>query len=354
MNPVVSVIIPAYNTELYIRRAIDSALSQTLTELEVIVVDDCSTDNTVEIVKSYTDERVKLLQNAHNSGAAFARNRALEVARGQWIAILDSDDWYAPDRLAKLVALAKANNADLISDDLYLIADGEKAPWGTLLGESGESISHITKIAPDYFVNSDVEGRAGLRLGFSKPLFDRGFLERHQLRYDSTLAIGEDFWLYMNCFRYEARFFFVPEPYYYYRSRAGSLTHGDKIARLEREYQAVTTFLNHADFLKDRPEVLAALMTRKQATQNYRDYYKFVEPLKQGKVEIAATELARNFPTILPLLARKYLPNFDRFWQIWSSILLKKSRSNIEISRILLERVGSDLGRAVLIFILLL
>ena len=312
MTPVVSVIIPAYNTGSYIGKAIESALTQTLADLEVLVVDDCSTDDTVAIVQSFTDNRLKLFQNSHNLGASGARNRALQAARGKWIAVLDADDWYAPERLATLVAHAEANDADLLSDDLYLIEDGDTIPWGTLLTESGEQIDRVTQIESDYFVNSDIEGQQGLRLGFSKPLLRREFLERYNLKYNPNIKIAEDFWLYMDCFRYQARFFFVPQPYYYYRSRLGSLVHSDKIQRLEAEDRTISNFLKHEDFLTKNPRTLAALLTRQTATRNYRNYYKVVEPLKQGKVAIALTEMINNPEGVLSLFIQQLPAIIDR------------------------------------------
>ncbi|MEH2161398.1 MAG: glycosyltransferase family 2 protein [Nostoc sp.] len=107
MNPKVSVIIPAYNTEAYIAKALESALEQTLNDIEVIMVDDGSNEQTVEVAKSFTDKRLKIIVNQKNIGVSAARNRALIAAQGEWIAILDSDDWYDPKRLEKLVFLAE-------------------------------------------------------------------------------------------------------------------------------------------------------------------------------------------------------------------------------------------------------
>ncbi len=97
----VSVIMPAFNSEAYIRQAIDSVLMQTYQNLELLVVDDCSSDGTVGIVEEYQkkDNRVRLFLNSSNSGAAKTRNVAIEKAAGRWIAFLDSDDFWAADKL---------------------------------------------------------------------------------------------------------------------------------------------------------------------------------------------------------------------------------------------------------------
>lgn len=108
MSDLVSIIMPSYNTAQYIGATIKSVLNQTYTNWELIIVDDCSTDNTDEVVKKYlNDKRIKYLKNEQNSGAAISRNRALRAARGQWIAFLDSDDLWMPEKLEKQICFMK-------------------------------------------------------------------------------------------------------------------------------------------------------------------------------------------------------------------------------------------------------
>ena len=104
MNELVSIITPSYNTAEYIGKTIESAQNQTYRNWEMIIVDDCSTDNTDEIVAGYlADERIRYIKNDCNSGAAVSRNRALKEARGKWIAFLDSDDLWHPQKLEKQI-----------------------------------------------------------------------------------------------------------------------------------------------------------------------------------------------------------------------------------------------------------
>lgn len=110
----VSVIIPAYNRAHVIKRAIESVLNQTYKDLELIIVDDCSTDNTKEIVESIHDQRVTYLCLQRNSGACAARNRGIDVAKGEYIAFQDSDDEWLPLKLEKQVQLLEAKEADII------------------------------------------------------------------------------------------------------------------------------------------------------------------------------------------------------------------------------------------------
>ncbi|MCX0414256.1 glycosyltransferase family 2 protein [Clostridium perfringens] len=110
MNELVSIIMPSYNTASYIGFTIESILNQTYQEWELIIVDDCSTDETENIVYSFKDKRIRYYKNEKNLGAAICRNRALREARGRWIAFLDSDDLWKSEKLEKQIAFMKKNN----------------------------------------------------------------------------------------------------------------------------------------------------------------------------------------------------------------------------------------------------
>lgn len=99
VDGLVSVIMPSWNTSNFIAESIQSVIDQTYENWELIIVDDCSTDNTDEVVAKFTDKRIRYFKNEKNSGAALSRNRALREARGEWIAFLDSDDLWNPDKL---------------------------------------------------------------------------------------------------------------------------------------------------------------------------------------------------------------------------------------------------------------
>lgn len=110
MNELVSIVMPSYNTAKYIKESIDSVLAQTYTNWELIIVDDCSTDDTDKIVMAIKDDRIRYLKNERNSGAAVSRNYALCQAKGKWIAFLDSDDLWEPDKLKKQVSFMEEND----------------------------------------------------------------------------------------------------------------------------------------------------------------------------------------------------------------------------------------------------
>lgn len=130
MKELVSVIMPSYNTANFISETIESVLAQTYTNWELIIVDDCSSDNTDEVVERFlSDGRVRYLKNEKNSGAAVSRNKALREAHGKWIAFLDSDDLWLPDKLEKQIAFMENNNYRF-SYTNYIMIDENSNPTG--------------------------------------------------------------------------------------------------------------------------------------------------------------------------------------------------------------------------------
>ena len=140
-SDLVSIIMPSYNTAEYIAESIRSVQNQTYTNWELLIVDDCSTDNTDLVVESYlTDKRIRYFKNKNNSGAAVSRNRALLEANGRWIAFLDSDDLWAPNKLQNQIAFMN-NNKYYFSYTNYSEIDSE----GNLTGVSVTGPKKITK-----------------------------------------------------------------------------------------------------------------------------------------------------------------------------------------------------------------
>lgn len=312
MNPQVSVIILAYNAEEYVAQAIDSALRQTEQNIEVIVVDDGSTDKTLKVVKSFDDKRVKVLVNQQNWGQNFCTNLAIKEAQGNWITRLDADDWYAIDRLEKLLNIAYSQNIDMIADDIYFIQDGKAVPWSTLLVQSRFNIKDNIKISPISFVEKDVPGTWGLPLGLTKPLIKRNFIVKHNIQNQENILIGGDFWLYLTCLAHGANFILVPKPYYFYRSRHGSLVTLSKVKRLEAYCKATEYYLKQ-DYIKNNQKLLAALQKRLVLIDKTRPYFQVVDSLKQVDYLNALKQMRKNpyffyhLSTQLPRIIRRRL-----------------------------------------------
>ena len=129
MNDLVSVIMPSYNTADYIGDSIRSVLAQTYKNWELLIVDDCSKDNTDEVVASFADARIRYLKNERNSGAALSRNRALREAKGRWIAFLDSDDMWDAQKLERQLAFMEEHGYAFTFTDYRIKKDGRLLPY---------------------------------------------------------------------------------------------------------------------------------------------------------------------------------------------------------------------------------
>ncbi|MBQ6214577.1 MAG: glycosyltransferase family 2 protein [Oscillospiraceae bacterium] len=126
----ISIIMAAYNAEKTISQAIDSVLQQTYSEFELIVINDCSTDRTADIVKAYSDSRIRFIENKENQGVSKTRHAGALAAKGDWIAILDSDDMWTADKLEKQVLLQEKTKAELLyTGSSFIKADGTPIDW---------------------------------------------------------------------------------------------------------------------------------------------------------------------------------------------------------------------------------
>lgn len=127
IDGLVSIIMPSWNTGRFIAESIESVINQTYANWELLIVDDCSTDNTNEVVRKFNDDRIKFFKNEKNSGAAITRNRALREANGEWIAFLDSDDLWLPKKLEHQILFMKKHNLIFSYHD-YVKIDEESNP----------------------------------------------------------------------------------------------------------------------------------------------------------------------------------------------------------------------------------
>jgi glycosyltransferase involved in cell wall biosynthesis len=221
--PVVSVIMANHNGAAYLADAVASVRLQSLSELELIISDDASTDNSARIICEAIagDPRIRLVRSPQNSGPAAARNKALALARGDWIAIIDSDDLMHRDRLERLVAAAERDGADIVADDLVEF-DGASSSARLLTGKWAREPFWVD--IRDY-LRLNMFYSAGPALGYLKPLFRRSSCLDTTIRYDEALRIGEDFDLVLRLLLRGKKFKVYPCPLYFYRKHAASTSH---------------------------------------------------------------------------------------------------------------------------------
>ncbi|KJZ18501.1 glycosyltransferase family 2 protein [Loktanella sp. S4079] len=220
--PFVSVIIAAHDAAFFVQKAIDSALAQSGAHIEVIVVDDASTDDTRSVIHSLAaqNDAIVPISSPTNLGPGGARNLALARAKGDWIAVLDSDDSFAPDRLANMVHAAKRADADIVIDDFVSMR-----PDGEILEEPSLSDRRSAgAITLADWVGLNVMERGELSFGYAKPLISREFLVKSGVTYNAALRNGEDFHLVLASLIAGAKLHFTAMPGYHYTRRAGSVS----------------------------------------------------------------------------------------------------------------------------------
>ena len=192
--PTVSVVMPVYNRSDLVGRAIESILNQTFTDFEFIIVDDGSTDNTPDVVRSYAkkDKRIRFLSYGQNRGVGYARQYGLDAARGEFVAVMDSDDLSLPDRLAATVRFLRKNPEFVgVSGQVRIFTDNMPA------SDIKASVSHAPKI--DSVTIKRSGHRYGLDLIFSNSfqnttaLFRRAFVQKNNIHYDLSLKNAEDY-----------------------------------------------------------------------------------------------------------------------------------------------------------------
>lgn len=225
MKNLVSVIIPTYNREKTICRAIQSALTQTYDNIEVIVVDDCSTDNTIDVVKKefHGEERVKVYKLEKNSGACVARNKGVQLSQGFFLAFLDSDDEFVPEKIAKqVIAINESKSSICASDYTIYYTDGSTKIEKTHPGSREEVYKELL------YCNFVTTGTLfGYRECFDKVPFDES-LPRYQ-DWDLVLRLCKH---YKFCFIQETTLF----QHYQHESISASTNHNKTLNALKVIY----------------------------------------------------------------------------------------------------------------------
>lgn len=216
MSALVSIIMPSYNTAKYIEASINSVLAQTYTNWELLIVDDCSTDNTDGVVAKFKDSRIKYIKNEKNSGAAVSRNRALKMATGKWIAFLDSDDLWVPEKLEKQIAFMEENGYHFTYTDYRICLNGI---WQPYIMTGPKSVGRWKMYNYCYFSTITV-------------IYDRekvGLIKIADLKKNNDYAMWFQAVKKVRCYRF-------PGCYSYYIKHDGSVSSGSKWKLIKHHY----------------------------------------------------------------------------------------------------------------------
>lgn len=282
-----SVIVPMYNVEIYLRQCIESIINQTYKELEIILVDDGSPDKCGHIADEYAqiDKRIKVVHQ-QNKGLAAARNVGLSIATGDYIAFVDSDDFISTNMYKEMIEFTD-DKPDVILCNYYRVIGGnviddgrmfdnailerEEHLRGVLYGELGnyEAISFLrpnTRKICNVFV-----------MPWNK-LYRKDFLNKYQLKYDEELQAHEDTWFNFQVYQYTKKIVTLNNKLYYARMNSQSITRKFKANRVELNEKLVSRIVNTLgkDYFYKKNDILtqsAYLCVLKYLISDIKDYF---------------------------------------------------------------------------------
>ncbi|MDP9128320.1 MAG: glycosyltransferase [Pseudomonadota bacterium] len=220
--PKVSTITPVLNGVKTIGRSIESAQRQTFKDIEIVVVDDGSTDGTADLVRSYAaqDPRIKLVQHEKNMGGAAASNKAIESATGEWIAILDADDWFEPTRIEDFLKIAEQYPVDAVADNLKLY---DHATDEIVDRTYHQKDGRLMMLDTETYIRRDNPLQRH-SLGYIQPMFKKQFVTDHNIKYDVSHRYAYDFIFVAEFLLSGGKIAIIPEAYYVYVHRISPTT----------------------------------------------------------------------------------------------------------------------------------
>lgn len=234
--PKISVIIPVYNTEKYLPRCLDSVLNQTLSDIEVICINDCSPDNCLSILKEYAqrDSRIKLIDFEENKGAAVARNRGIDEAQGEYIGFVDSDDFVDLDFYEKLYKIAIETGADCAKGVLMCCDDKN----GCFLNDF-------------YDINHKVrENHINFLYGFTSAIYDINFIKKNNIVFPEKEVNFEDPYFSIKAGLFYKKVEIIDDAFYYYYLNNSNSTTKKKVTE-EYAYSQVSVSWNVVDMINE-------------------------------------------------------------------------------------------------------
>ena len=265
--PLISVLMPVYNCEKYILEAVESILQQTYTHFEFLIIDDCSTDSTVEQIKSIQDDRIQLILKPKNTGITESLNYGLRIAKGKYIARMDGDDISLPTRFEKQVAFLEAN------EDVVVCGTSFK-----ILG-SGLYIA-----VPETNDEIKVGMLQECKIGHPTVMMRSSFLNEHQLSYNASMEPAEDYDLWVRMIHL-GKFYNLQEPLLKYRVHQNQVSNQRNQNQVEKALQIKCNMLKYLDkdIYENEMKAYSAVLSnyRKATFSDFEEFIRFKKKMVQ-------------------------------------------------------------------------
>lgn len=297
----VSIILCAYNAEEHIIKSIESVLNQTGVSLELILVDDGSTDGTLGIMHRFAsqDPRIKVVHNKMNLGLCCSRNLGVLECEGEWITILDADDWYAEGRLARLMEAGLCQGVEMVADNQFLVWSGSPKRNKTLFANRFQGADTI--ISMSEFVRETRPSPLQMSIGYIKPLIRKDFLLTHNLNHNEKLTQFVDWELWMRCLLHGAKLLLINTPGYYY-----TVDVPDSVSKKNDEREQIASMLATTESMielaqqQQNDEAMPQLLIRKRLFLRLEKYRCLRLALKSWRLHEALGYIWRE-PGAIPL-----------------------------------------------------
>lgn len=289
-----SVIVPVYNmaAEGKLNYCLDSLVNQTIDDYEIIAVDDCSTDNSLEILRTYEikyPDKLKVIASSVNRKQGGAKNLGLEAAKGEWIGFIDSDDWITPDFYEKLLQRAKETGADMVGCDYHLTGEHSMAVGQVVCNNRPEQTGELNH---EKYASLILDGGS-----LVVKIYKRHIIYDYPNRFPEGIfyednAISNSWMLRAKCFAY------LPEPMYYYYQHEGSTVHTITVGRCEDRMAAARIMVKEAEefgFMQEYREEIEFKFTLLFYINTLFSYMVGVRPVKLGFVRKMGKEMRKTF-----------------------------------------------------------
>lgn len=246
MTGLISIIVPIYNASIYLRQCIESILCQTYRELEIILVDDGSTDDSLQICEKYQeiDGRIKVIHR-ENGGSVAARKSGLKAANGAYVGFVDADDYIEPDMFEKLYAKVKEFHVDFVHSGM--ITDNTK------ICNYEEGVTDLTLCDRADYISKNVFKTQTILFALWSKLFQVDLVREAYMKLPDEQSYGEDLLCLCNCLLKCSRFYMLQDAFYHYQIYEGSLSHlnwMDACIEESRLHAQVVKFLKRNNLLE--------------------------------------------------------------------------------------------------------
>lgn len=323
VKPVVSILVPVYNVSKYLRQCLDSLVNQTLKEIEIICVNDGSTDGSAEILKEYseTDERVKIV-NKQNGGLPSARNAGLDIAQGKYVGFVDGDDYVDIDMYRRMYNAARINEADIVVCGGHPFPDEDKAPAWLKDTLSPRDITYRTGGTEALFTER------GAKPFLWRDLIKKQLIDEHNFRLDESIVVGEDQAFQFKVFPAAKRVTFISDKLYYYRySRPESIMNEPQY----KDYGA--RILKHVNMIESIAESWQKILSSKDSAVRFFEW----------AVDFIYWDIIRVSPADRKKIAEKFCNVLiDGGYYLWYKEYSWNTRNHFEYMYALISRKAEE------------